>query len=77
MTTRLVEIGTFPVANGEIFVVGDDVVASMLNEASRKADAARAEEERRQKAAAIDIERVRRTKLARARKRLKRALSWL
>jgi hypothetical protein len=77
MTTRLVEIGTFPVVNGEIFVIGDDVVASMLNEASRKADAARAEAERARQAAARDVERVRRTRLARSRQRLKRALSWL
>jgi hypothetical protein len=77
MTRRLIEIGTFPVVNGEIFVVGDDFADRMIEAANRKADDERAEAERKQKAAALDAERARRTKLARTRRRLKRALSWL
>jgi hypothetical protein len=74
---RRIFVGVLPSGHDAVFVDGPDPVAVLIAEASRKADAERAEAERQQRAAALDIERVRRTKLARARKRLKRALSWL
>jgi hypothetical protein len=73
---RLIEVGTFPTAS-VIFVDGDDPARLMLRDAGARLDAERAEAARKQKAAALDAERAQRTKLARSRRRLKRALAWL
>jgi hypothetical protein len=73
---RLIPIGVLPRAS-EVFADGRDPLAVMIAEAGRKLDAERAEAARKQKAAALDAERAQRTKLARSRRRLKRALSWL
>jgi hypothetical protein len=71
---RLIEIGTFPVVNGEIFVVGDDFADKMVKAANRKADDERAEAERQRQAQAADAERAMRTRKARAARQLRRAL---
>jgi hypothetical protein len=74
---RLIFVGVLPSGHDAVFADGPDPVAAMVREAGAALDRERAEAERQQKTAALDAERARRTKLARARKRLKRALSWL
>jgi hypothetical protein len=72
-----VEIGTFPVVNGEIFTVGDDFAAAMLQQATREADRAKAEAERVRLAAAAEQARAQNTRRARTMRRVKRALKCL
>jgi hypothetical protein len=74
MTRRLVEIGTFPVVDGEIFNIGDDVVRAMLRDADRKVEVERAEEAQRQKAAIADLARIKATRGAMAVRRLRKVL---
>ncbi len=75
MTMRA--IGTFPAGYAETFTAGDDPVAVLLREAIAKADRERAEAERIRLAAIADAERAKRTRRARAMRRLGKALNVL
>jgi hypothetical protein len=68
--TRRILVQTIPVGYGMTTAEVDMTVFE-------EADPAEVEEERRQKAAALDAERTRRTRLARSRRRIRKALPWL
>jgi hypothetical protein len=69
-------VGTFPVGASELIGV-DEAALKMIHEASRAADLAVAEQQRQRQAAVLDQERAKRTRSARARRRIRKALSWL
>jgi hypothetical protein len=71
---RLVEVGTFPTVDGEIFVVGDDVVRALLREADRKVEVEREEAAQRQKTAIAGAERMKATRRAMVARRLRKVL---
>jgi hypothetical protein len=74
---RLIQIGVLPTGYADTYIDGVDPVSVMITDAIRKDDLAKAEAERQRLAQAADIERARKTKLARARRRIRKALSWL
>jgi hypothetical protein len=74
---RRIFVGVLPSGHDAVFVDGPDPVSAMVREAASKLDAERQEAERKQKAAALDAERLANTRRARARRRIRKALSWL
>jgi hypothetical protein len=76
---RRIFVGVIP-SGQDVTYVGEgavDPVAFLINEAAAELDRQRAAEARALAAKAADIERARRTKLARTRRRIRKALSWL